>query len=1309
MSLSVLSNTRFVSLKKVVGMIALVFNIYMVFGQTLTISANPPGAVCAGTSVTFNSNLTGGTASSYEWKLNGGNVGSNSAIFNSSSLANNDVVQLVVTLIDLVTTINSNSITLLVNAIPSAPNPSNDGPKCTGSALGLTATTVTGATYAWTGPNGFSSNVQNPSIAGATTANTGVYSVIATVGTCASLPRTTAVSVTDLPTVTFGGTLTTQCVNSTTYILSGGSPSGGTYSGAGVTGTNFNASAAGAGTHIITYTYTDGNGCTNSATNSITVNALPATPTAGNNGPVCAGSTLNLTASLVPGATYAWTGPNGFTSTLQNPSITNATAAVTGTYSVTATLGGCTSAAGTTTVAINAVPAAPVANSNGPTICIGNTINLTASMVVGATYSWTGPNGFTSTLQNPTIPSATLAATGIYNVTVTLGGCVSPAASVNVSVVPLPTVTFGGVLSSQCANSSTYALTGGSPAGGTYSGPGVTGSNFNALAAGIGTHTITYTYTDAFGCSSSASNTITVSALPTTPIAGNDGPKCAGTTLNLTATTILGATYSWTGPNGFTSASQNPSIAGVTTAATGTYSVTATVGNCVSAVASTNATVNALPATPIATATNGGSICLGSTLNLFSSAIPGATFSWTGPNTFVSSLQNPSIINAQIAATGVYSVIASVGGCASLPGSVAASVNPFPIVTFGGSLAAQCANSTTYTLTGGSPSGGIYSGPGVSGSNFNASTVGAGTFTITYAYTDGNGCTGNATNSITVNPMPANAGTITGPVGAVCQGLPGYTFSVGDIANVTSYSWLYSGSGATINGTGKVVTIDFAANATAGNLTVNGTNGCGNGAASTLPITVNQLPAAVGDISGPKTVCQGANNQPYSVTPIANATSYTWTYSGTGASFSGTTSSMTINFSATATSGNLSVKGNNACGVGIASADYLITVNSLPASAGPITGSNTACQGQSAVAYSIPLIGNATGYVWTLPSGAGFASGQGSNSILVNFAAGASDGDISVYATNACGSGATSTQHVIVTPMPTANAGGDAPICSTGTFTIAGSSAPNASSVLWTRIGDGTFDVATNLHPTYTPGANDIANKTATLILTATGNAPCSTPATDQMVLTINSPPTADAGVDALICQGSTYTVNSAKGTNQSSFSWVHNGTGSLSNTGGLTPTYTPGIGETGTVTLTLTVHAINPCSPDATAQMHIQITPQPAANAGPALTTCGLTPFAVPAGNASTTNSSSFLWTHNGFGSLSAANSLTPTYTPNAGDFASGLVLLTLTANGNAPCTAAQSQVLLTVNQNPTVSLGPDLTICEGPHMVQLRIIMQR
>jgi beta-glucanase (GH16 family) len=112
-------------------------------------------------------------------------------------------------------------------------------------------------------------------------------------------------------------------------------------------------------------------GCesTNSAYVSATpVCSPPAAPIAGNNGPIFAGMTLNLTASTVPGATYNWTGPNSFSSTNQNPSIVNATTSASGLYSVTAANGPCTSAPGTTTVTVNPPASLSIQFSDGNVI-----------------------------------------------------------------------------------------------------------------------------------------------------------------------------------------------------------------------------------------------------------------------------------------------------------------------------------------------------------------------------------------------------------------------------------------------------------------------------------------------------------------------------------------------------------------------------------------------------------------------------------------------------------------------------------------------------------------------------------------------------------------------------------------------------------------------------------------------------------------------------------------------------------------------------------------------------------------------------
>ena len=184
-----------------------------------------------------------------------------------------------------------------------------------------------------------------------------------------------------------------------------------------------------------------GQGCSSAAASTnVVVNAAPATPTASNSGPYCENGTIALSTPTVAGATYSWTGPNGFTSSSQNPTraatLTNA-----GTYNVTITVNGCTSAAGSTNVVVNAAPATPTASNSGP-YCENGTIALSTPTVAGATYVWTGPNGFTSSSQNPTL-AATLTNGGTYNVTITVNGCTSSAGSTNVVVNAAPATQTG--------------------------------------------------------------------------------------------------------------------------------------------------------------------------------------------------------------------------------------------------------------------------------------------------------------------------------------------------------------------------------------------------------------------------------------------------------------------------------------------------------------------------------------------------------------------------------------------------------------------------------------------------------------------------------------------------------------------------------------------------------------------------------------------------------------------------------------------------------------------------------------------------
>ncbi len=168
-----------------------------------------------------------------------------------------------------------------------------------------------------------------------------------------------------------------------------------------VTGINSNASGAASFTvdaltaanngQVLQITQITNATCSTAFARNVTlaINATPATPTVGSNSPICEGSALNLTSTAV--GTIAWTGPNSFTSAVQNPSIASATIAASGSYFVTSTVAGCTSIAGTTTVVVNGtVPMVTITASPSSTITTGTLVTFTATPVNGGTpsYQW---------------------------------------------------------------------------------------------------------------------------------------------------------------------------------------------------------------------------------------------------------------------------------------------------------------------------------------------------------------------------------------------------------------------------------------------------------------------------------------------------------------------------------------------------------------------------------------------------------------------------------------------------------------------------------------------------------------------------------------------------------------------------------------------------------------------------------------------------------------------------------------------------------------------------------------------------------
>jgi hypothetical protein len=187
--------------------------------------------------------------------------------------------------------------------------------------------------------------------------------------------------------------------------------------------------------------------------------------------------------------------------------------------------------------------------------------------------------------------------------------------------------------------------------------------------------------------------------------------------------------------------------------------------------------------------------------------------------------------------------------------------------------------------------------------------------------------------TVTVNPLPGAAGAITGTA-TVCGGAQGINYSCAAIANTNYYVWTLPAGATIVSGAGtNSITVNFDANASSGDITVYGNNTCGNGTTSPpFAVTVTQLPAGAGSITGTADVCQGTSGVVYSVGTIVNATGYVWTVpAGVAIVSGGSTNTITVDFSMNAVSGVITVYGTNACGNGTVSPDFNVTVNPLPA------------------------------------------------------------------------------------------------------------------------------------------------------------------------------------------------------------------------------------------------------------------------------------------------------------------------------------------------------------------------------------------
>ena len=581
--------------------------------------------------------------------------------------------------------------------------------------------------------------------------------------------------------------------------------------------------------------------CAGFANAPVIIDTISPAAAAGGGGIItCAQPTVALTGGGSPaGVTFAWTGPNGFASSLQNP-VVNAP----GNYvlTVTAPQNGCTATSGIHVTA-NIAPPVASASVNGVLTCVTNSVQISGnSAPASVSFSWTGPNGYTSNAQN-----ALVFAPGLYVLTVKnpQNGCTATASATVNSNTTLPGVTAAGGVKT-CANP-TVMLTASSNTAGvgySWSGSGGFSSNQqNPVVGQAGIYSVTVTnYVN--GCVSSTTVNVTQNLTPPTVTASSATVTCNNPNPQVIASAqVSGATFSWTGPGGFTASIPNPQVS-----AGGYYTVTATspVNGC-STLLSVYVNENTTP--PFANAGEDRSLSC-----VFASVLANPigtsmgnnfTYQWTTWNGHIVSGANS--LYARFDTVGDYTLTVknTQNGCTAADSMV---VTQTPPVTAGAAQlnAVSCngGNNGSAKATGGGGNGNYNYAWSNGATTATVNNLAAGTYFITI--TDGEGC--SATTSVTITqPTALQANIATTP--QMMAGVNNGTAAVVPSGGTAPYTVKWS-TGA--------ITFNIGALAP-GNYTVTITDNKGCTFAKTA--TVNAVICAItGSVATTNVTCFGSNN-----------------------------------------------------------------------------------------------------------------------------------------------------------------------------------------------------------------------------------------------------------------------------------------------------------------------------------------------------------------------------------------------------------------------------------------------------------------
>jgi hypothetical protein len=649
--------------------------------------------------------------------------------------------------------------------------------------------------------------------------------------------------------------------------------------------------------------------------------------------------------------------------------------------------------------------------------------NYSVSPISGATFTWNAGAGG-SVIGSGNAVQLSWSTTGIKFLSVTAtdacGTSIARSATVNVisCVAPTQPSLISLTSGSQCSGSSaTYSVT--NVPGVTYAwsvsaGGTLTNNGNNATVvwnSTIGSRTVSVTPSNGCGSGTTRTLNVNIDSTPVQPavITGSTTVCTSGSTAYSVAN-VAGVTYTWnTGGAGTITGNGNAININWTSAGVKTLTVTPSTACGIGTPRTLAVTVNAVPSQPSVIA--GSTAVTTGIANQYSvTNEAGITYAWNaGAGGTVTGSGNSVAISWSSAGTKTITLTPSNacgnGTTRTLNVTVSDCAVPVQPSVITGSATACTAAGGTYSVTnvGGvnytwnAGTDGFVSGSGNS-VTLSWTSVGVKTVTVTPSNACGNGTP--RTLAVTVNQLPAQPSAITGNI-TPCRNAS-LAYSVTNVSGVT-YTWDVIGTG-TITGSGNSINVTWPATGSH-TLRVTPSNACGAGVATTLAVTVNDVPLAASQMTGLTSVCSG-NSIPYSVGNLAGVT-YTWN-GGSGSTVTGSGSAVSISWSTGGTK-TVSVTPSNACGNGIASTKT-VEVGTTPTQPSTIVGS-TAAVGGIAQSYSVTNIPGVT-YTWSTNADGVIASTG--NSTQVTWAT-AGVKTLTVTPSNLCGIGTARTLSVTTT------------------------------------------------------------------------------------------------------------------------------------------------------------------------------------------------------------------------------------------------------------------------------------------------------